>query len=423
RQATATTPGSGVLRPASRRRALEPKRAPAPADASTFSKETRHMSRSRRPGKFVRFANALISLIVLLVVVGGGLLYFGRSSFESTGPLTTQVVIDIQPKTRLSQIAAQLEEQGVISDATVFLVGVVLSSQSSKLKAGEYAIPAGASMSNVMDILVQGKARLYKVTIPEGRTSQQIVEKLNADPVLTGAIEVIPPEGSLLPETYSFPRGITRAQVLQEMATAQQKLLDAAWEKRAANLPFTSKAQAMILASIIEKETGVKSERSLVASVFVNRLRRGMRLQSDPTIIYGLVGGKGSLGRPILQSEINRETPYNTYKINGLPPTPITNPGRAAIVATLNPADSSYLFFVADGTGGHAFATTLAEHTRNVTKWRQVERQRQAQEKARAAQQPAQPPTQVPVVDPNPAGLANSGEIKTQTQELPLPGQ
>ncbi|MHA1523576.1 MAG: endolytic transglycosylase MltG [Alphaproteobacteria bacterium] len=376
------------------------------------------MSRNR-PGKFLRFANALISLIVLVVVVGGGLLYFGKDKFEDAGPLGAQVVIDIQPKTRLSEIAAQLEGKGVISDATVFMVGVVLSNQSKKLKAGEYAIPAKASMRDVMAILVEGKARLYKVTIPEGRTSQQIVERLNADPVLTGAIDVVPPEGSLLPETYSFPRGITRSEVLKKMAADLKTQVDDLWEKRAPNLPFATKFEALILASIVEKETGVNSERPLVASVFVNRLRRGMRLQSDPTIIYGLVGGKGSLGHPILQSEINKRTPYNTYQINGLPPTPITNPGRAAIAATLNPATSDYIYFVADGSGGHAFATSLAEHTANVTRWRQLVRQRAAQQQAN----PAQGATQAPAAPPVPATGASSGEIKTQTQDLPLPGQ
>jgi len=291
----------------------------------------------------------------------------------------------------------------------------------SRLRAGEYQIPAHASMRDVMGILVQGKALLYKVTIPEGLTSQQIVERLKADAVLTGDISEVPQEGTLLPETYSFPRGTTRQQIVDQMRRHQEQVLDELWDQRAPNLPFTSREEAMTMASIVEKETGRPEERRLVASVFVNRLRKGMRLQSDPTIIYGITGGNGSLERPILQSDIDKATPYNTYQVAGLPPTPIANPGRASIEATLNPAETDYLYFVADGTGGHVFSSNLAEHTRNVAHWREVERQqREAQpagEQAPSATTAQSPSGAAPTPDSDP------GLVQTETEELKLPGQ
>jgi len=238
----------------------------------------------------------------------------------------------------------------------------------------------------VLDTLIEGDAILYSVTIPEGWTSLQTVERLRATDELTGELTEIPPEGSLMPDTYRFARNTSRSDIIARMRTAQEEFLNKVWPTRDADLPIETKEEALILASIVEKETGLADERSKVAGVFINRLRKGMRLQSDPTIIYGLVGGRASLGRPIYRSEIVKETPYNTYVIKGLPPTPIANPGRAAIEAVLRPQETDAIYFVADGTGGHAFATTLAEHNRNVAQWRKIER-RMREEQARAEQQ------------------------------------
>jgi len=243
-----------------------------------------------------------------------------------------------------------------------------------------------------------------------------VVEILNAQEELTGPIDRIPPEGSLLPETYTYPRGTARQEIIDKMLKDRTVVLEDLWAQRAPNLPFRTPEEAVILASIVEKETGRPDERRQVASVFMNRLKRGMRLQSDPTIIYGITGGKGPLGRPLYQSDIDRPTAYNTYQINGMPPTPIANPGRASLEATLNPADTDFLYFVADGTGGHVFASSLSEHTRNVARWRQVER-RLREEEARAAAGKA---GGAPAAD---GGGSAGGVIETETRELVLPGQ
>jgi UPF0755 protein len=276
--------------------------------------------------------------------------------------------------TGLNQAAAILEHEGVVNDGIVFRIGVLINRKAAALKAGEYAIPSGASPSQIMNILIEGKSIVYKLTLAEGLTSAMIVELVRGHPILTGDVVEIPAEGSLLPETYIFDRGMTRADLIKKMQEDHVKVLDELWEKRAPNLPFTTKQEAVTLASIVEKETGVPDERPRVAAVFVNRLRKGMKLQSDPTIIYGLTKGV-PLGRGIRQSELDKATPYNTYVITGLPPTPIANPGKASLAAVLNPAQTEDLFFVADGTGGHAFAATIAEHEKNVQKWRELERQ------------------------------------------------
>ncbi|MFV2035241.1 MAG: endolytic transglycosylase MltG, partial [Halocynthiibacter sp.] len=315
--------------------------------------------------------------------------------------------------TEYDAATAELERQGVIDDANIFVVGVIVNGKKGAMKAGEYAIPAGASMARVMAILSEGKAIQFKVTIAEGLTSAQVVEILNAREDLTGAIKKIPEEGSLLPETYSYPRRTPRQEIINQMMRAQATVLEDLWASRAPGLPLKTPREAVILASIVEKETGKSGERRQVASVFVNRLKRNMRLQSDPTIIYGITGGKALLDRPIFQSDIDKPTPYNTYQINGLPPTPIANPGRAALEATLDPASTNYLFFVADGTGGHAFAVTLAEHTSNVARWRQIERRdRLDQEKKAAAE-----------ASGGTAPSQGGSTIETQTKELVLPGQ
>ena len=215
----------------------------------------------------------------------------------------------------------------------------------------------------------------HSVTIPEGLTSEQIVARLSDNDIFAGSVREVPREGTLLPETYKFPRGTTRDQVIQRMQQAQKRALAEIWERRSPDVPLKSPDQLVTLASIVEKETGKPDERSRVAAVFVNRLRQKIKLQSDPTIIYGLVGGKGTLGRPIKRSEITQPSPYNTYVVDGLPPGPISNPGRASLEATANPARTRDLYFVADGTGGHAFTETYDQHQKNVAKLRTMEKQ------------------------------------------------
>ena len=275
----------------------------------------------------------------------------------------------------LRSVAATVDAAGALRSGLVFRLYVRLRGQAGRLKAGEFDIPPRASMDDVRLALIGGDVVMHKITIAEGLTSRQIIEQLTAESVLSGSVTV-PPEGTLLPETYSVPRGMKRQALVDKMMAAQQATLEALWPLRQKWLPVKTPYEALILASIVERETGIAEERPLVAAAFVNRLKKGMRLQSDPTIIYGLVGGQGPLGRPIRRSEIRRKTAYNTYRINGLPPTPIANPGRASIAAVLNPADSQALYFVADGTGGHVFAETLSAHNRNVRRWREIEKQR-----------------------------------------------
>jgi UPF0755 protein len=267
-----------------------------------------------------------------------------------------------------------LEREGVIDQRWPFIISVGLNRmRRNDVKAGEYQFTKQASLQDVINTLVDGKVIQHAITIPEGLTSEQIVQRLLDTDFLAGNIKSIPREGSLLPETYRFARGTPREQVIQRMQREQREVLQKAWERHSPDLPVRTPEQLIVLASIVEKETGRPEERSRVAAVFANRLKQKMRLQSDPTIIYGLVGGKGALGRPITKSEITQPTPYNTYTIDGLPPGPIANPGRASIEAAANPARTKELFFVADGTGGHAFAETLDQHSKNVAKLRALE--------------------------------------------------
>ena len=308
---------------------------------------------------------ALIGAVSLAVVLG--LLFM-------SGPHGEDKRVIFKRGSSLRSVAAVLDEAGALRSPLLFRGLVRLQGKAGSLQAGEFDIPAGANMPAILDVLVGGDVVLHPITIAEGLTSLQIIEQLRGEELLTGEVGV-PPEGSLLPETYKVPRGMTRESLVKKMQAAQTQAIEALWPQRQKGLPVKNKREALILASIVERETGVASERPLVAAVFVNRLRKGMRLQSDPTIIYGLVGGQGKLGRPIRRSEIRRKTPYNTYRINGLPPTPIANPGRASIAAVLNPSDSKALYFVADGSGGHAFAGTLDAHNKNVRRWRQIEKQ------------------------------------------------
>src|SRR6201999_1883964 len=248
---------------------------------------------------------------------------------------------------------------------------------STELKPGEYEFRKNASLRDVIGTIVEGKVVQHAVTIPEGLTSEQIVTRLSDNDIFTGTVREMPREGTLLPETYKFPRGTTRDQVIQRMQQSQKRVLAEIWERRNTDIPVKTPEQLVTLASIVEKETGKADERSRVAAVFVNRLRQKMKLQSDPTIIYGLAGGKGTLGRPIKRSEITQPSPYNTYVVDGLPPGPIANPGRASLEAAANPARTRDLFFVADGTGGHTFTETYDQHQKNVAKLRTIEKQTQ----------------------------------------------
>jgi UPF0755 protein len=354
-------PPSGKL-PRSPRAALEPERVPAPA---------RRSRRVRHP--LVIAGNAIFTVLIVVSVAVGGALYVGKQRFEAPGPLSDDKVVNIPRGLGIRDIADLLAREGVIDQPWVFMGGVIALKARGDLKSGEYQFSKSASLADVVNTIIENKVVQHALTIPEGLTSEQIVAKLLENDALSGQIKEIPHEGTLLPETYKFTRGMARAQIIQRMQQAHLHLLQEIWEHRMADLPVKTPEQLVTLASIVEKETGKPDERSRVASVFVNRLKNKMRLQSDPTIIYGLTGGKGSLGRPILKSEIEQPTPYNTYVIDGLPPGPIANPGRASLDAAANPARTKDLYFVADGSGGHVFSETYDAHQKNVARLRVIE--------------------------------------------------
>jgi len=360
---------------------------------------TRRSMRARHP--LVIAGNAVISLFLILAVAAGYVLYVGKQRFEAPGPLQQDSVVNIPRGSGIRDISDLLTRDAVIDQPWVFIGGVLLLKAHEGLKAGEYQFRAHASLSDVVTTISEGKVVIHQISIPEGLTSEQIVARLMDDDVLTGNINEIPAEGSMLPDTYNFTRGMTRAQLIQHMQHAQQRLVKEIWDRRAPDLPLKTPEQLVILASLIEKETAKPEERTRIAAVFVNRLKQKMRLQSDPTIIYGLVGGKGTLGRPIMKSEIDQQTPYNTYQIGGLPPGPITNPGRASLEAAANPARTRDLYFVADGAGGHVFAETYEQHEKNVLRLRQLEAAQKDQnpaiaEPAAPAQAAATPPARKP---------------------------
>lgn len=375
-------------------------------------------------------ASNFLTLAVLALVVVAGLLVWAREAYTGPGPLVDTACVRVDRGASLASVSRALERNGVVSDARVFRIGADYANRADSLKFGSYLVPPQASMEQVLDIITAGgqstcgsevnfrigvnsndvilreldpatqafveKARFdaagplpdtytqavaagdlrYRVTVAEGVTSWQVIEALKRADFLAGDAPARPAEGVLAPDSYDVARGASRAELVAQMQVRQTRILDDLWAGRAEGLPYATPAEALVMASIVEKETGVPSERGQVASVFVNRLRQGMKLQTDPTVIYGVTKGEGVLGRGLRQSELRRETPYNTYVINGLPPTPIANPGLASIRAALNPDSTPYLYFVADGTGGHAFATTLADHNRNVVRWREIERQR-----------------------------------------------
>ncbi len=344
--------------------------------AKRRQKKLRKKRRSRNG--FLEIVNALLTLVVLGLLVAGGILFFATQRYYADGPMNEDTVFLVEKGIGLGAVANRLEAANLISDRWIFQFGAMLQRKQASIRAGEYMIAARSSMADIMREITEGKAISYSVTIPEGLTSWEAVQRINAAPNLVGEITEIPPEGSLLPDTYSYERGSERQAIIDRMQAAFEAKVDEIWATRAPDLPLESPREMVILASIVEKETGIGSERAGVAAVFINRLNIGMRLQSDPTIIYGITNGRGPLGRGLRRSEIDEKTPYNTYQIDGLPPTPITNPGVAAMQAVVNPADIEALFFVADGSGGHAFANTYAEHQRNVARWRAIERERAA---------------------------------------------
>ena len=377
-------------------------------------------------------ASNFLTFLVVVVFLLAGVILWGQSQYNTTGPLDGSICLRVDRGSNMRKVSRELEERGAISSGALFRVGADYTDKAGLLKAGSWLIPEGASMAEVADIITRGGASTcgtevvyrigisrvrtdvreldpqteayvdvaefdllsegakpaeyaevlsqsdtrYRLVVAEGVTSWQITTALNAIEVLDGTVEGVPPEGSLAPFDYEFDRGDARIGLLEQMRDVQKVRLAAAWEARDPDLPLADPAEVLILASIIEKETGQPEERGQVASVFVNRLRRGMRLQTDPTVIYGITNGEGVLGRGLRQSELRRATPYNTYVIEGLPPTPIANPGEASLMAAVNPDETNFVFFVADGTGGHAFAETLDEHNQNVAKWRQIEAER-----------------------------------------------
>jgi UPF0755 protein len=321
---------------------------------------------------------ALLLVLTIAVVAGGA--YWAFKKFHEPGPAAADTTVVIERGLGVQTIAQKLADAGVISEPLVFMAGVRVYGEGRPLQAGEYRFTAHLNMRQVMEQMIDGATIAHRLTVPEGLTSAEIVALVVAAPDLEGGVPVVlPANGTLLPETYFFTKGDRREQILGRMSKAMSDTLAELWESRDATLPLKTPAEAVTLASIVEKETGVPDERSRVASVFYNRLDQGMALQSDPTVIYALTGGNGSLGRALTKADLQIADPFNTYVHVGLPPGPIANPGRASLEAVLHPAATKDLYFVADGTGGHAFAETLVEHNKNVAAWRKLQQSQQTQ--------------------------------------------
>src|ERR1700759_3346118 len=386
------------ISPRSPRAALEPEQVPPPPKRS---------ERARNP--FVIVGNAIITIVLVLMIGGGAAYVYGKQKLEAPGPLQEDKVVNIPARAGMTDIADILQREGVIDNNRWAFIGSVFALKArSELKPGEYSFQKNASLRDVIGTMVEGKVVQHAVTIPEGLTSEQIVARLSDNDIFAGTVREVPRDGTLLPETYKLPRGPTRDQVIARMQQAQKRVLAEIWERRSPDIPIKTPEQLVTLASLVEKETGQPDERSRVAAVFVNRLRQKIKLQSDPTIIYGLVGGKGTLGRPIKRSEIAQPSPYNTYVVEGLPPGPIANPGRASLEATANPARTRDLFFVADGTGGHAFTETYDQHQKNVARLRTIEKQ-------------IQNDTVEPGDDPQPAAAGTPGDATSTTTSPTAP--
>lgn len=342
-------------------------------------KKRSHLARN----PLIILASFFLMIVVFVIILGIGCLYVAKTTFENPGPSVEDTIVMIKPGTGIRGIATTLEKQNLLHSINVFgerssdifVGGVHYYKSATALKAGEYNIPAKASMHDIMDILVKGQSLEYTITIPEGLTVQQIFDRIAANDLLVGPLpKQLAPEGSLMTTTVKFLRGTSRTDIIKRLSDGQTKLVKEIWNNRAPDLPIKTINEFVTLASIIEKETGIASERPQVAAVFYNRLNKNMRLQSDPTVIYGIFGGKGKPSdRPIYRSDLDKENSYNTYRINGLPPTPIANPGKDALQAVANPPHTDAFYFVADGTGGHVFSKTLDEHNNNVKKWRSLQ--------------------------------------------------
>ena len=310
--------------------------------------------------------------LVALVAVTTGILVWGAATYDKAGPLGENVTVVLPRGSSVGRISQILVSRGVIANPDLFKAVVRAYGHSGSLRAGEYRIPSRSSMRAVTKLLIDGETVVRRLTSAEGLTTVEVLRIIQQDEALTGTVPDEVAEGTLLPETYHYTYGDSRQEMVERMQKAMTDLIDELWPSRIADLPINTESEAIILASIVEKETAVSNERARVAGVFVNRLRRGMRLQSDPTVVYALTAGSGPLGRPLTRGDLAMDSPFNTYRVGGLPPMPIANPGRAAIAAVLNPMETDDLYFVADGEGGHAFAKTLAGHQRNVRRWRQI---------------------------------------------------
>jgi len=376
--------GSDEARRAARSETPAPDRPPASAKPK------------KRPGVLAAVSGVLTFLLVAAVIAGFGVVMASRSA-RLPGPLAVDKTVLIPPGSDADDISQILVDQGVIDSRLSFAVAMFVEGLRGKLKAGEYLFKQNASLQEVIDEIVQGRAILHSVTIPEGLTSRQVVEKLRENEALAGDIREIPREGALLPETYKFQRGDTRDKLLQKMARAQKALVDEIWRRRSPDLMLASPMEMVILASIVEKETGRADERPRIASVFLNRLKKHMRLQSDPTVAYGLAPGQAALGHTLTREDLESRTRYNTYIVDGLPPGPIANPGRAALEAVANPSRTAELYFVADGTGGHVFSETLDAHNKNVQRWRQLDPNRKRDERSQLRRSPFGAPPAGPV--------------------------
>lgn len=352
--------------------------------------------RRRRPRSgLVDIANGILALVVLLILAAGALLFYGANRFYAPGAFSEPRTFLVERNSGLQTIAARLEEAGLVQDRLIFTVGTYALKKQGQIKAGEFELQAGASMADILKELTEGTPIQYAVTIPEGFTSWQVIDRLNDDDLLTGEITILPAEGSILPQTYHYDRGMTRKSVLERMqadmkAEVAKLFAECDPEVCGPNGVVKTEAEFVTLASIVEKETGIASERPQVAAVFVNRLKKGMRLQSDPTIIYGITKGTSVLGRDLRKSEIEAKNGYNTYQIDGLPLGPIANPGIDALRAVAHPAKTSDLYFVAAGADpgqGHLFAATYKEHQQNVARYRQALREAQRDAEAQAAKE------------------------------------
>jgi len=323
-------------------------------------------------GKLLRLFSCLVVLFIISFVISS---YLATEYYNNEGPLTEEKIVIIPDGSSLKSAANKLAKENVLLNPELFTILVRIMEPKKTIKAGQYKFSPNISPAQVFKKMEKGDIMSYSLTIPEGLMSSQIIQLINEAPHMTGTIKNTPKEGELLPETYEYTYNYDRQKLVNRMKNSMQQALDKAWENRVTGLPIKSKEDALILASIIEKETGVESERERVAAVFINRLKKRMRLQTDPTVIYAITKGEYVLERPLSRKDLKMDSPYNTYRNFGLPPGPIANPGQKAINAALNPAITNEYYFVADGTGGHKFSTTLKEHNQGVRNWRRISKQ------------------------------------------------